>query len=269
MNDLQGKYKVLLNYLKELGSVAIAFSGGVDSTFLLAAAKEALGDNVIALTAKSCLFPESESGEAQQFCKNIGVKQIVLDLGDTELPSFQHNPPNRCYICKKGLFQKFLEKAKENRMVCVAEGSNMDDLGDYRPGMQAITELGIKSPLRAAELTKAEIRELSKQMNLPTWSKPSFACLASRFVYGETITKEKLAMVERAEDLLREQGFRQFRVRIHGTNARIELLPEDIPRMLDENLRKEIVDKLKRYGFTYITLDMEGYRTGSMNEVLV
>ena len=259
MSDLEVKYQKLLDYLKGLESVAVAFSGGVDSTFLLAAAKEALGDNVIALTAKSCLFPESESGEAQQFCKNIGVKQIVLDLGDTELPSFQHNPPNRCYICKKGLFQ----------MVCVAEGSNMDDLGDYRPGMQAITELGIKSPLRAAELTKAEIRELSKQMNLPTWSKPSFACLASRFVYGETITKEKLAMVERAEDLLREQGFRQFRVRIHGTNARIELLPEDIPRMLDENLRKEIVDKLKRYGFTYITIDLEGYRTGSMNEVLV
>ena len=245
MSDLEVKYQKLLDYLKGLESVAVAFSGGVDSTFLLAAAKEALGDNVIALTAKSCLFPESESGEAEEFCKNIGVKQIVLDLGDTELPSFQYNPPNRCYICKKGLFQKFLEKAKKNQMVCVAEGSNMDDL------------------------TKAEIRELSKQMNLPTWSKPSFACLASRFVYGETITKEKLAMVERAEDLLREQGFRQFRVRIHGTNARIELLPEDIPRMLDENLRKEIVDKLKRYGFTYITLDLEGYRTGSMNEVLV
>ena len=266
MSDLEVKYQKLLDYLKGLESVAVAFSGGVDSTFLLAAAKEALGDNVIALTAKSCLFPESESGEAEEFCKNIGVKQIVLDLGDTELPSFQYNPPNRCYICKKGLFQKFLEKAKKNQMVCVAEGSNMDDLGDYRPGMQAVTELGIKSPLRAAELTKAEIRELSKQMNLLTWSKPS---LASRFVYGETITKEKLAMVERAEDLLREQGFRQFRVRIHGTNARIELLPEDIPRMLDENLRKEIVDKLKRYGFTYITLDLEGYRTGSMNEVLV
>ena len=262
MSDLEVKYQKLLDYLKGLESVAVAFSGGVDSTFLLAAAKEALGDNVIALTAKSCLFPESESGEAEEFCKNIGVKQIVLDLGDTELPSFQYNPPNRCYICKKGLFQKFLEKAKK-------KPDGLDDLGDYRPGMQAITELGIKSPLRAAELTKAEIRELSKQMNLPTWSKPSFACLASRFVYGETITKEKLAMVERAEDLLREQGFRQFRVRIHGTNARIELLPEDIPRMLDENLRKEIVNKLKRYGFTYITLDLEGYRTGSMNEVLV
>ena len=144
----------------------------------------------------------------------------------------------------------------------------MDDLGDYRPGMQAITELGIKSPLRAAELTKAEIRELSKQMGLPTWSKPSFACLASRFVYGETITAEKLSMVERAEDLLRSNGFLQFRVRIHGTIARIELLPEDIPRMLDSELRKEIVDKLKRYGFTYVSLDLEGYRTGSMNEVL-
>lgn len=269
MNKLQEKYQKLLSYLKELDSVAIAFSGGVDSTFLLAAAKEALGDKVIALTAKSCLFPERESGEAEDFCKNLGVEQIVLDLGDTELPAFKHNPPNRCYICKKGLFEKFLQKAKEYQMSYVAEGSNMDDLGDYRPGMQAITELGIKSPLRAAELTKAEIRELSKQMGLPTWSKPSFACLASRFVYGETITAEKLSMVERAEDLLRSNGFLQFRVRIHGTIARIELLPEDIPRMLDSELRKEIVDKLKRYGFTYVSLDLEGYRTGSMNEVLV
>ena len=176
MNKLQEKYQKLLSYLKELDSVAIAFSGGVDSTFLLAAAKEALGDKVIALTAKSCLFPERESGEAEDFCKNLGVEQIVLDLGDTELPAFKHNPPNRCYICKKGLFEKFLQKAKEYQMSYVAEGSNMDDLGDYRPGLQAITELGIKSPLRAAELTKAEIRELSKQMGLPTWSKPSFAC---------------------------------------------------------------------------------------------
>ena len=147
MNKLQEKYQKLLSYLKELDSVAIAFSGGVDSTFLLAAAKEALGDKVIALTAKSCLFPERESGEAKDFCKNLGVEQIVLDLGDTELPAFKHNPPNRCYICKKSLFEKFLQKAKEYQMSYVAEGSNMDDLGDYRPGMQAITELGIKPPL--------------------------------------------------------------------------------------------------------------------------
>ena len=188
---------------------------------------------MIALTAKSCLFPERESKEARQFCKSLDVEQIVLDLGDTELHHFKDNPPNRCYICKKGLFEKFLQKAEEYQMAYVVEGSNMDDLGDYRPGMQAITVLGIKCPLRVAGLTKAEIRELSHQMNLPTWSKPSFACLASRFVYGETITSEKLLMVERAEELLREKGFRQFRVRIHGTIARIELLPEDIARMLD------------------------------------
>ena len=207
MNKLQEKYQKLLSYLKELDSVAIAFSGGVDSTFLLAAAKEALGDKVIALTAKSCLFPERESGEAEDFCKNLGVEQIVLDLGDTELPAFKHNPPNRCYICKKGLFEKFLQKAKEYQMSYVAEGSNMDDLGDYRPGLQAITELGIKSPLRAAELTKAEIRELSKQMNLPTWSKPSFACLASRFVYGETSHLQQNPAFSRKENPERRKIF--------------------------------------------------------------
>lgn len=267
MNKLQEKYQKLLSYLKELDSVAIAFSGGVDSTFLLAAAKEALGDKVIALTAKSCLFPERESGEAEDFCKNLGVEQIVLDLGDTELPAFKHNPPNRCYICKKGLFEKFLQKAKEYQMSYVAEGSNMDDLGDYRPGLQAITELGIKSPLRAAELTKAEPGTFQTD-GTPNLEQTLLCMPRLRFVYGETITAEKLSMVERAEDLLRSNGFLQFRVRIHGTIARIELLPEDIPRMLDSELRKEIVDKLKRYGFTYVSLDLEGYRTGSMNEVL-
>ena len=268
MNKLQEKYQKLLSYLKELDSVAIAFSGGVDSTFLLAAAKEALGDKVIALTAKSCLFPERESGEAEDFCKNLGVEQIVLDLGDTELPAFKHNPPNRCYICKKGLFEKFLQKAKEYQMSYVAEGSNMDDLGDYRPGKRAIQELGVRSPLQEADLYKEEIRELSKHMNLPTWNKPSFACLASRFVYGETITEEKLHMVDQAEQFLMELGFHQFRVRIHGTMARIEVPEEDILKIADNETRTKITEKFRTLGFSYVTLDLQGFRSGSMNETL-
>ena len=266
MNKLQEKYQKLLSYLKELDSVAIAFSGGVDSTFLLAAAKEALGDKVIALTAKSCLFPERESGEAEDFCKNLGVEQIVLDLGDTELPAFKHNPPNRCYICKKGLFEKFLQKAKEYQMSYVAEGSNMDDNGDYRPGLQAVAELGVKSPLRHSELYKEDIRTLSKALGLPTWEKQSFACLSSRFVYGEPITREKLGMVDKAEQLLLDLGFHQLRVRIHGTLARIEVFPDELQKVLEN--REQIVKAFKEYGFTYVTMDLQGYRMGSMNETL-
>ena len=185
-----------------------------------------------------------------------------------DIEGFAQNPPNRCYLCKHKLFERIGAIAKENEISYVAEGSNMDDLGDYRPGLQAVAELGVKSPLREAKLTKEEIRLLSKEMELPTWEKPSFACLASRFVYGETISKEKLIMVENAEQLLLEYGFRQFRVRMHGMMARIEVLPEEFSKLLQEEIREDIVKQFKQFGFTYVTMDLTGYRMGSMNETL-
>ena len=265
--DAHGKYAVLVDYLKELGSCAIAFSGGVDSTFLVAAAHEALGDNMIAVTAKSETFSERERNEAAALCRKLGVRHVITETTELDIPGFSENPPDRCYICKKGIFGELIDIAGKNGMACVCEGSNMDDMGDYRPGLRAIRELGVKSPLRTAGLTKQEIRNLSKEMNLPTWDKPSFACLASRFVYGETITKEKLVMVGTAEEVLRSIGIKQFRVRMHGkTVARIEVLPEDFAVVLEH--RSEILGKYRELGFTYVAMDLAGYRTGSMNETL-
>lgn len=260
---VEEKFENLKKFLRELGSVAVAFSGGVDSTFLLKVAHEVLKDNAVAITATSEFFPAFETFDAENFCRAENIRQIFLRENILNVENISQNPPNRCYICKKNLFAKIKKIAAENNLACVVEGSNMDDCGDYRPGMKAVAELEIKSPLREAALYKTEIRELSKKLNLPTWNKPSFACLASRFVYGESITVEKLQMVERAENFLRANGFSQFRVRIHDKLARIEILPADFEKIL--SLREEIISAFKSYGFNYISLDLQGYRTGSMN----
>lgn len=262
------KLELLKQSLAHVGKAAIAFSSGVDSTFLLKAAHEALGDCAIAITAQSSSFPAREFEEARKFCQQEGIRQIVVPFDELEVPGFRENPPNRCYLCKKAFLSQVKEAAAGQGIAYVAEGSNVDDEGDYRPGMQAVAELGIQSPLREAGLMKQEIRLLSRQLGLPTWEKPSFACLSSRFPYGDEITKEKLAMVEQAEGLLLSMGFSQVRVRIHGRMARIELLPEDFAKLIQEERRKQIVKALTGWGFTYVSMDLAGYRTGSMNELL-
>lgn len=258
----------LKKYLKDLKSVAVAFSGGVDSTFLLKVAHDVLGDRAIAVTAKSCSFPKRELEEAKAFCRKEGIRHFICESEELDIEGFSKNPKNRCYLCKRELFEKIGRIVEEQNIAYIAEGSNLDDNGDYRPGLQAVAELGVKSPLREAGLTKADIRLLSKGLGLPTWDKQSFACLSSRFVYGETITREKLSMVDRAEQLLLDYGFHQVRVRIHGQIARIEVLPEEFAKLIQEDIRRDIAEKLTKFGFTYVTMDLKGYRTGSMNETL-
>ncbi len=263
---LEKKLDSLKEILRSLESVAIAYSGGVDSTFLSKVAFDVLGDNAIAVTARSETYPRSEFEEAIEFAGKIGIKHETIVSEELDIPEFSDNPVNRCYYCKKELFTRLKNVAREHGFKHVADGSNYDDLDDYRPGMQAVEELDVRSPLQEAKLTKADIRELSKKLGLPTWDKPSFACLSSRFPYGSKITREKLSAVGEAEIFLRSLGIRQLRVRHHDQIARIEVTEEDM-EVLFQN-REQIVKKLRELGYTYVTMDLQGYRTGSMNEVL-
>ncbi len=266
--SLDEKYKLLQDNIKSRGSAAIAFSGGVDSTFLVYAAHEVLGNKLIAVTATSSTYPERELKEAIQYAKDMGVKHIIINSEELDIEGFAQNPKNRCYYCKKELFTKIARVAKDNEVEYIFDGSNIDDTGDYRPGMQAARELKVVSPLKESGLTKEDIRELSRKLNLPTWDKPAFACLSSRFPYGTQITKPKLKMVEEGEQFLLDMGIRQIRVRHHGDIARIEVSPEEREQFFDIKVMDNISNKFKQIGFTYVTLDMSGYRTGSMNEVL-
>jgi len=270
MSEPDLKRDRLYTILQELDSVVVAYSGGVDSTYLLATALAALDtERVLAVTAVSPTYPTSEREDAATLARTLGVRQRFIHTAELDDPRFASNPPERCYFCKSHLFQDLANIAREEGLRHVIYGATQDDLGDHRPGMRAARELGARAPLLEAGLSKQEVRALSREMELPTWDKPAMACLASRFPYESTITAEALACVEQAEDFMRgEMGFRQVRVRHHGDTARLEVEPSDFPLLFREGSRERIVTYLKALGYIYVTVDLEGFRSGSMNEVL-
>ena len=266
--EIDSKKQRLIDILRKCNSILVAFSGGVDSTFLLAIAHEVLKDNVIAATADSITFPRRELNEAKKFTQKRGIKHLVFKSREAGLPEFISNNPDRCYFCKKHMCETLFKIAGEHGMEHVAHAVNMDDLKDYRPGLKAAEEAGIIAPLVMAEIGKDDIRSLSREMGLASWDKPSMACLASRIPYGEVITEKKLKMIEQSEEFLFDKGFRQCRVRIHGDVARIETDSKDLDRFMDMHLRIEIVEAFRKIGFNHISVDLEGYRSGSMNRSL-
>jgi uncharacterized protein len=266
--ELAEKQGVLFSLLRDMDRVIVAFSGGADSAYLAWAAQQVLGDRMLAITADSASLPESHKREAEDFVRRFGLRHEYVETYEFDNPDYVRNSPDRCFHCKDELFTRLAAICRERGVENVVYGVNVDDLGDFRPGQQAARNHGVKAPLVDAGLTKAEIRELSRQAGLPTWDRPASACLSSRIPYGTAVTKENVKLVERGEEALQKLGFRQFRVRFHGEIVRIEIAPEELERALNLDMARTLTRIFKDLGFRYVTLDLEGYRQGSLNEVL-